>query len=198
MCTQRKGEEMNKRIRQKEETRQKILMAAKESYCNKGFQVATKDIALVANVSHGSIFAHFSTADLLCQEVLTKYFDDIGGALDECIRGGADLKSYLRKWLELIELEEAFYRRISSEGALVSEGCQAKIIGFQAAVAIDMERLIKKLDEVSPVKKLPLSFLVNTWLGVIHYYIQNREWYTPVRTSRKEKLVNQYLILIEK
>ncbi|MBP1040564.1 TetR/AcrR family transcriptional regulator [Vagococcus sp. BWB3-3] len=189
---------MNKRIKQKEATRQKIIAAAKHCYSEKGFQVATKEIALAANVSHGSIFAHFPTAELLCQEVLRHYFADVGDSLDQCVRAGTDLPGYLSRWLELVQEDQAFYRRLSSESALLSADCQAKIMGFQGAIGVDMDDLLQSLNEERPLKELPLSFLVNTWLGIMQYHIQHQDWFSSEEADDHKALISQYLLLITK
>ncbi|KJE35550.1 transcriptional regulator [Thalassospira sp. HJ] len=60
---------MNSRTAQREETRQKILAAARECFCSGTFDaVPTREIAKKAGVAEGTIFNHFPTKEelLIC------------------------------------------------------------------------------------------------------------------------------------
>jgi hypothetical protein len=52
------------------------------------------------------------------------------------------------------------------------------------------------------VKNLPASILFNTWLGLIHYYLENREFFAKpgesVLKRHRAELLTAYLHLIRK
>lgn len=188
---------MNKRRQQKAATRQLILTTAKDCYCQQGFQVATKEIATKARISHGSIFAHFPKAEALHLAVISDYLDSFGQDLAMTFSEKVDLSTYLTKWLALIEADSLFYRRLISESAFLSERCQSRLIAFQTTAAVDLEMLLTKEPKV---KQLPLPFLINTWLGTVNYYYQHQEWFAPSdsKISDTQELVANFLMLIRK
>lgn len=73
--------EMDKSIRRPKQsrsiqTKQKILDAAYELFCNKGYYTTTtNEIAVVAGVSIGSLYSYFQDKDTILLEILNRYND---------------------------------------------------------------------------------------------------------------------------
>lgn len=192
---------MEKNIRQiqKELTRKRILQSAYEVYSCNGFGATTNMIAKEAHISHGNIFVHFPTvADLqIC--LLEQFGTDINIQLHELSENNSSLKDFLHAHVEIIMKHENFYRRLVTENSLIPEQANYVYISIQSSVSFHLSQVIEKYQNDKKIKMLPIHFIFNTWLGILHYYLSNQELFAPegsVLNRHKEELVNNFLILL--
>lgn len=189
---------MNKRMIQKEEKRSKIIETARNCYANQGFLVSTATIAQEANVSHGSIFSHFSTSEELISAVLEDFYIIITAKL-RGISSTEGISSFLTQHLEVLEEHELFYKRLIEEKTLLPEDSQLLFVEMQSTVSHNFSKVID--NEKQTIKDLPLHSLFNTWIGIIHYYLQNSSQFSPnasVLKRYKRELIFLYTELIKK
>jgi len=73
---------MNQRIKQREETRKKIVNAAIQTFSDHGFTAAsTREIADLAGVNQGLLTYHFQNKELLWREAANRIFDELDANL---------------------------------------------------------------------------------------------------------------------
>jgi len=164
---------MGTRTEQKAATRESIIDAAEQLFGEKGLlSTTTAEIARAAGVSHGALFVHFSRRDDLQQEVISRVGTRIARAVHDASTDGAGLEAILRCHLNAIAAEEAFYSRLLSEGPTLGMAARSAIIGIQSAVAHHLFA-----GETGRLPDMALWF--NTWLGLVHHYLLNRDLFAP-------------------
>lgn len=160
------------RAAQKQQTRHHLLNMAYGQFSQKGF-LATKtlDIAIAAGVSHGALFLHFPTREELLEKVIDEFGLRLGTKLKELMTDGTG-KEVLAAHLGAIEEYEPFYANLVIEGPLLPPSVRSRAFMIQSGVAHYLEKTIRD-------STVPIHFLLNSWLGLIHYYLMNRDKFAP-------------------
>lgn len=171
--------EITKRQQQKKDTKKKIIESAYHIYAKHGFMAKTSDIARTAGVSHGTIFAHFSTKDDLLIYLLENFGERTSDRLHELTEKSKGMKDVLNAHLTAILEEEDFYIRVISEMHLLPETVRSVFIGVQSTIAFHMGKMIEKEKQAHAIKDLPNYFIFNLWIGLLHYYLQNKMMFAP-------------------
>lgn len=187
---------------QKSNTRKKIIDAAYRVFSERGFSAATSIIAKEAGVSHGSIFAHFPTLNDLLICLLSDFGDKMGKSLHRLAINCDNMEDLLKEHLNILEEYEAFYSRLISEKDRLPEEAKSTFAALQSTVAFHFAGVAERDIENGKIKKLPVHMLFNTWLGLVHYYLLNKEFFSvaggPVLRRYKTDLLHAYLNLIKK
>ena len=193
---------MNKRQEQKEKTRNYIIDVALNQFAKDGLTTTrTSDIANAANLSHGSIFAHFPTREGLLDEVIEEFGTRVTNRLHELVEENCGMRELLWAHLRGIEEYEAFYTRLISEASLLHESARNTLIGIQSAISFHMIQVAEREMESSKIIKMPLNLMFNTWVGLINYYLMNRDLFAPgesVISRYGQQLVDHYMNLISR
>jgi len=186
---------------QKSNTRKKIIETAYRIFSQKGFSVATSVIAKEAGVSHGSIFAYFPTLNDLLICVLSDFEENIGKSLHMLAEKCDSIENLLEEHLNVLEKYEAFYSRLISEKNKLPDEAKYTFSFIQSTMAFHFSSVIEREIEKGTVKKLPIHLLFNTWLGLIHYYLLNKEFFSDSSESvlkrYRAELLHTYLNLIK-
>lgn len=199
-----KGSTMNTSARQiqKLNTRKKIIETAYRIFSERGFTVPTNIIAKEAGVSHGSIFAHFPTLNDLLISLLSDFGENMGTSLHVLSNKCDSVETLLEEHLNVLEKYEAFYSRLISERNRLPDEAKNTFVIIQSTVAFHFSSVIDREIERGTVKKLPTHLLFNTWLGLVHYYLQNKEFFIDSNESvlrrYRTELLSAYLNLIHK
>ena len=161
-----------KRIEQKQQTRDHLLNMAYGQFSQKGF-LATKtlDIAKAAGVSHGALFVHFPSREELLEKVIDAFGVRLGAKLKELVIDRSARK-VLAAHLDAIEEYEGFYAKLVIEGPLLPPSVRNRAFMIQSGIAHYLEKTIHG-------SEIPIHFLLNSWLGLIHYYLANRDKFSP-------------------
>jgi len=193
---------MNKRQEQKEKTRNYIIDVALNQFAKDGLTTTrTSDIANAANLSHGSIFAHFPTREGLLDEVIEEFGTRVTNRLHELVEENCGMRELLWAHLRGIEEYEAFYTRLISEASLLHESARNTLIGIQSAISFHLIQVAEREMESSKIIKMPLNLMFNTWVGLINYYLMNRDLFAPgesVISRYGQRLVEHYMNLISR
>ena len=161
-----------KRIEQKQQTYHHLLRVAFEAFSQRGFFITkTLDIARSADVSHGTLFVHFPTRDELLVKVIDEFGVRIGKRLQELAANRVTAEEILKAHLEVLKEHEGFYAHLVTEGPLLPYAARHRVFMIQAGIAHYLETVIPK--------EMSLSFVLNSWLGLIHYYLANRDLFAP-------------------
>ncbi len=188
------------RIEKKERTRAALLRAAVDLFSRDGFAEArTSDIAGKAKVSHGSVFAHFPTREDLLAAAIKEVGARITRRLHELVEGGIGVEGVLRAHLEGIMEFELFYTRLVTQGKVLPAEARNAMIGIQSAISFHVSRAAEREMAEGRIRRMPMHFLFNTWLGLVHYYLANGELFAPGASVLKRhgpEILAHYLALI--
>ncbi|WFR59255.1 TetR/AcrR family transcriptional regulator [Anaerocolumna sp. AGMB13025] len=189
----------SKRQLQKESTRKLILQAAYKVYANEGFGATTTSIAKEAQIAHGSIFAHFPTVEDLKRNLLEQFGTDMNRQLHELSENDSSLEEFLYAHIEILTKHQKFYRRLIGESSQLPEQVKYIYLSIQSTVSFHMSKVLEVSIKEGTLKKIPIHFIFNTWLGLLHYYLLNQELFAPegkVLNRYKEELVRNFLELL--
>lgn len=191
-----------KRQKQKILTRKHIIEIAIKRFGENGITTTrTADIARDAGVSHGTIFAHFSTQDELVIAVIEEFGTRITQRLHELMDTNSNLFEVLQAHISgLIEFEP-FYTQLIIERRLLPESVCNTYIMIQSTISFRISIAAEKEMEQGTIRKIPIHLLYNTWIGLIHYYITNSDLFSPNGSVLKQysnELLQHYMNLLKK
>ncbi|HHE64642.1 MAG TPA: TetR/AcrR family transcriptional regulator, partial [Bacteroidetes bacterium] len=107
---------MNKRKLQKQKTRQKIVIAAKQEFIKNGFlNTSTAQIASQVGIAHGTLFLHFNNKNNLIMEILDRELAEINDSIHKVILSTGDLQEMLSSYLNELQEAEDFFSVIARE-----------------------------------------------------------------------------------
>ena len=139
----------------------------------------TIDVADRAGVAHGTVFVHFATRDEMIAAVVGRHAGEIAVRLDELGRGRRSVREVLEGHLEGLAEHEAFYARLVMEGPLLPPYARATLVGIQSAISANLSAAAAQEMDDGRIRRMPFHLLFNTWLGLVHHYIGNRELFAP-------------------
>jgi len=191
---------MNKRLEQKAKTRKLIIGVALNQFAKDGLiTTRTSDIATSANLSHGSIFSHFPTREALVEAVIEEFGIRVTKILHELVEESCGMKELLEAHLKVIQEYEMFYSRLISEASVLPESARNTLVGIQSAISFHLIQVAEREMRASKIIKMPLNLMFNTWIGLINYYLMNRDIFAPeesVISRYGQQLINHYINLI--
>jgi TetR/AcrR family transcriptional repressor of acrEF/envCD operon len=191
-----------KRQKQKKLTRKHLIEVAIVQFGENGIiATRTADIATVANVSHGTVFAHFPTQEELLISVIEEFGNRISQRLHELINTNSSLFEVLEAHITgLIEFEP-FYTRLIIERRLLPESVCNTYIMIQSTISFHISIAAEKEIEQGNIRKIPIHLIYNTWIGLIHYYITNGDLFShngSVLKQYRNELLEHYANIISK
>ncbi|MDK2807532.1 MAG: TetR/AcrR family transcriptional regulator, repressor for neighboring sulfatase [Clostridiales bacterium] len=191
----------NSRQLQKENTRNVIMNTAMQQFARNGLLATkTSDIAQAAKVSHGTIFSHFPTREALLEEVIESFGIQLSARLHELADQSGSLEDVLKAHMIGISEQEDFYRCLIVESSQLSETSRNCIIMIQSAISFHMIQIVEIEKREGKIRDIEGSFLFNTWIGLIHHYLINRDLFGREGSfyERNGKdLVQKFLALIK-
>jgi AcrR family transcriptional regulator len=185
---------------QKEVTRRHIIETAVRYVADNGFSFSrTADIARAAGVSHGTIFAHFSTQSALFSAVIEEFGKRVTLRLHELAAGNGSLREVLEAHLKALTEYEAFYTRLVNEGRLLPPEARHTFILIQSCISFHISQSAEKEMAAGLLANCPLHLLFNTWVGLVHYYLSNNDLFAPsgsVLPRYGRQLVEHFMSLV--
>lgn len=188
------------RQKQKKLTRKHLLETALKLFGENGM-IATKtaDIAKAAKVSHGTVFAHFSTQEELLNSVIEEFGTRIAKRLHQLVDTNSSLTEVLHGHLTGLTEFENFYTRLIIERRLLPESARNTYIMIQSTISFHISAAAEKEIKEGNIHEMPIHLLYNTWIGLVHYYLINSDLFSPNDSVLKqygEELFNHYMSLI--
>lgn len=168
-----------KRQLQKENTRRKIIETAYAVYSEQGFSATTAVIAKEAGVSHGTVFAHFPSVDNLLCSLIEKFGDDMGEEIHHLAETSSGIEAFLRAYLNVLVRYEKFYTRLITERSSLPEDSQLTFANIGSITAYHFSEAVERERKVRQIKNIPVHLMFNTWMGLIHYYLLNKDFFSP-------------------
>jgi AcrR family transcriptional regulator len=175
------------RGRQKAATRARILAQAKRLCAKRGFvRTRTLDVARAARVSHGSVFVHFPSREDLMSAVVAEIAREVAERLHALAARGGSLADALAAHLECLAEHEDQVRWLLLEAPQLSKGFHAEWLGLQSAVSFHIAQAAEREMSSGAILEMPPHLLFNTWIGLVHHYVVNREQFAPGRSVLRE------------
>ncbi|MFV0413783.1 MAG: TetR/AcrR family transcriptional regulator [Oscillospiraceae bacterium] len=188
------------RQQQKEATRQKIMQAAYAVYASEGFAATTAAIARQAGVSHGTVFAHFPTQENLLVCLVESFGAALAGSIHDLAAAGNSVEELLAAHLAILQRQEGFYTRLVAERSLLPAAVQTTLASTQSALSHHLNIRMSAEIKAGAIKNLPPHLLFNTWMGLVHYYLLNKDLFSPgapLLPRYGAELIHAYLALVK-
>jgi AcrR family transcriptional regulator len=189
-----------KREKQKTSTRNRLLQVARRQFAQKGLMAtSTLDIAREAEVSHGTIFAHFPTREDLIVNVIEEFGEQMIRRIYQLSKQGMGVRDLLAAHLKGLEEYEPFYARLVMEAPVLPMEARITLIAIQSAVSFHLYMAAKREMKAGTLRPLPMHLLFNTWIGLVHHYLNNRDLFAPgesVIARRGQELLDHYMSLL--
>lgn len=185
------------RKEQKIKTKERLLRSAFELFSLEGL-LATKtlDIAKAANISHGAVFAHFPTKEALLVAVIDEFGLQLGAQLQKEMQD-LTIEAVLSTHIRVLEKWEPFYRQLVICAPHLPETIRVMIYNIQSGIAYYLQQAIAK-EQIRLA--VPLHILLNAWLGLLHYYLENRELFVTsgsLLAAKGQELTYFYLKIVK-
>ncbi len=189
------------RQKQKNLTRKNIIETAMQVFEERGFlNTPTSVIAKAANVSHGTVFMHFKTQEELLTAVLEEFGSRINKRLHELAQGKSGMREVLEAHIAGLAEFEKFYTGLVVEGGVLPKAARNTFTAIQSTVSIHISQAAEEEIAKGRIKQIPLHMIFNGWVGLVHYYLANKDLFSPEGPVLKRyggELVLNYMALLE-
>lgn len=188
------------RREQKEKTRAGLVGQAESLFASKGISsTTTADIAKSLRVSHGTLFVHFPTRDDLIKAVVDEFGDRLSIALGQRFTRDLRLKAQLKAHISVLADFEDFYMRLISESQSLPSHIRSILYSMNASLSYRFYRAAREEMDKGLIKKMTQVQFFNTWMGLVHYNILNRDLFsekTPILDEVGDELLRHFFHLI--
>src|SRR6516162_1093315 len=188
------------RSERKEATRGRLREVSVRLCTKHGFlHVRTLDVARAAGLSHGAVFKHFPSREALVEATIQLVGRRLTDRLHELAQGPAGLRAALAAYLECVGEFEALYARLVTEVPHLPEGARHTWLGIQSAICIHVSQALAEDVSNGKIRSMPLHLLFNTWTGLVHHYLSQRDLFAPrgsVIARCGKELLEHFLSLV--
>jgi AcrR family transcriptional regulator len=168
------------RNERKEATGGRLREASVRLCAKRGFlHVRTLDVARAAGVSHGAVFKHFPTRDALVEATIRLVGRRLTDRLHELAQGRAGLRAALTAYLECVGEFEPLYARLVTEVPHLPGRARRTWLGVQSAICSHISQALAEDQRKKMIRDMPLHLLFNTWTGLVHHYLSQRNLFAP-------------------
>jgi len=193
---------MNKRQTQKQFTREKIIVAAKQIFIEKGIiNTATSQIAEVAGIAHGTLFLHFPNKDSLVIELLDVELAKFSNNLKQLILETTDVKTISDQYLNLIQEEEGFFSSLARELPNYKDELRRKILFRESLIREHFHQVIEKGIEQNIYTEVDIPSTLTFLFGTINYYLSLKTSFVQggsVIEKFHDRIIEIFMKLLEK
>ena len=189
------------RQEQKAATRDRLVNAAMALFARKGIvQTTTADIAKSIRMSHGVVFLHFPKRDDLVIAVIDEFGRRLGVEFRQALEQDLGLRAVLRAHLRVLAEFEPFYARLVTEAPLLPPKVRSTLLMLHAAVSQRLFLALERERKAGRARRLERPLLFNTWIGLVHHYLVNRDLFATgdsVISEHGDALVQHLMTLVK-
>jgi AcrR family transcriptional regulator len=189
------------RREQKEVTRDRLVNAAMALFARKGIaETTTADVARSVRMSHGVVFLHFPTRDDLVIAVIDEFGRRLAAEFRQAFEHDLGLRAVLRAHLRVLAELEPFYARLVTEAPMLPPKVRSTLMLLHAAVSYELFQALERERKAGRARKIERPLLFNTWIGLVHHYLVNRDVFATgdsVIAEQGETLVNHFMTLVK-
>ena len=169
-------------------------------FARKGIaETSTADIAKTIGMSHGVIFLHFPKRDDLVIAVIDEFARRLSTEFHNALAREMSVRALLEAHLLVLAEFEPFYARLVSEAPLLPAKVRGTLLMLQAYVSRQLFVAVERERAAGRARAFPRPLLFNTWIGLVHHYLVNRDVFaqgTSVITEMGETLIDHFLSLV--
>ena len=190
------------RQEQKVVTRDRLVNAAMALFARKGIMnTTTADVAKSVRMSHGVVFLHFPTRDDLVIAVIDEFGRRLAAEF-RTMRSSTELglRAVLQAHLRVLAELEPFYARLVTEAPMLPPKVRSTLMMLHAAVSYELFMALERERKLGRARKIERPLLFNTWIGLVHHYLVNRDVFATgdsVIAEQGETLVNHFMALVK-
>ena len=188
------------REKQQRRTRRRLIRTAFRQFSKNGLTATrTLDVARGARVSHGTVFAHFPTREELLVKVIEEFGENVTRRTHDLAHKGMGVRDVLQAHLKSLAEYEPFYARLIMEASMLPPEARNTLLGIQSAISVHLFEAAEREIAAGTIQPIPMHLLFNTWIGLIHYYLCNRDLFAPgesVIARRGQELLDHYMGLL--
>jgi len=160
----------------------------------------TADIAKSIRMSHGNVFVHFPKSDDLVIAVIDEFGRRLQVEFRQVLEEGLGLRAALRAHLKVLAEFEPFYSRLVIEAPMLPPKVRSTLMMLHAAVSQRLFIALERERKLGRVRKIERPLLFNTWIGLVHHYLVNRDMFAngdSVIAEHGEGLVQHFMTLVK-
>jgi AcrR family transcriptional regulator len=192
--------ETTTRREQKVVTRDRLVNAAMVLFARKGIvNTTTADVAKSIRMSHGTVFLHFPKRDDLVIAVIDEFGRRLSAEFRRAFEHDLGLRAVLQAHLRVLEEFEPFYARLVTEAPMLPAKVRSTLMLLHAAVSYELFTALER-ERKAGARKIDRPLLFNTWIGLVHHYLVNRDVFatgSSVIAEQGETLVNHFMTLVK-
>ena len=98
------------------------------------------------------------------------------------LTAGATLGDVLAVHLDCLADREQEVRWLVLESPTLPKGFHTAWLGLQSAASSYICQAAERDMATGTIRQMPLHLLYNTWIGLVHHYVINRELFAPGKT----------------
>lgn len=185
---------------QKQKTRQKIILAAKQEFIKKGFlNTSTAQIAARVGIAHGTLFLHFKNKNSLILEVLDSELSEINESIHKVILASGDLREMLAAYLHELQEAEDLFSVIARELPFYPGALRRMILFRESIIRSYFYSAIEKDIVLHNYRPINISSAITFLFGTISYYLSLKKIFVQsgsVIGKFKEDIIETFLHLI--
>ena len=186
---------------QKIATRERLVNAAMELFAQQGIaQTTTAHIARSIGMSHGTVFLHFARRDDLVIAVIDEFGRRLAAGFRLALDRELGLRGILQAHLRVLEGIEPFYARLVIEAPLLPPKVRSTLLLLHAAVSQRLFHALERERKAGRARKIERPLLFNTWIGLVHHYLVNRDVFATgdsVIAEMGDTLVKHFMTLVK-
>jgi TetR/AcrR family transcriptional regulator, acrEF/envCD operon repressor len=191
-----------RRTAQKEKTRRILIETSLNVFSSQGISATnTAELAKQAKVSHGTIFLHFPTREDLLFSVMNEFGNRLATKFDEVTKKSKGVAGVLKAHLKTISEYEGFYTHLIEDLPHLPANVKSRFFILQSSISYRINIEAQKEIKAGKIKNIERHILFNTWIALLHYYMTNKEIFSPsqsVISSKGNDLLKHFLNLIKK
>ncbi|MBF6560666.1 MAG: TetR/AcrR family transcriptional regulator [Candidatus Binataceae bacterium] len=189
------------RQEQKAATRNRLVNAAMNLFARHGIaQTTTADVARSIRMSHGTVFLHFARRDDLVIAVIDEFGRRLAVEFRQALERDLGLRAVLQAHLRVLAAIEPFYARLVIEAPQLPPKVRSTLLMLHAAVSHRLFIAFERERKAGRARKIERPLLFNTWIGLVHHYLVNRDVFATgdsVIAEMGGTLVQHFMTLIK-
>ena len=182
-------------------TRDRLVNAAMALFARNGIAgTTTAEVARSVRMSHGVVFLHFPTRDDLVIAVIDEFGRRLSAEFRQAFEHDLGLRAVLQAHLRVLAELEPFYARLVTEAPMLPPKVRSTLMLLHAAVSYELFQALERERKAGRARKIDRSLLFNTWIGLVHHYLVNRDLFATgdsVIAEKGESLVNHFMSLVK-
>jgi len=110
------------------------------------------------------------------------------------------LRAVLRAHLRVLAEFEPFYARLVTEAPLLPPKVRSTLLMLHAAMSQRLFLALERERKAGRARRLERPLLFNTWIGLVHHYLVNRDLFAAgasVIAEQGDTLVQHFMTLVK-